>query len=106
MGKIERGKNKGGGEMTLLQTIIPIFYDSHAGPIEGIYILATAIAIEFCLLLWFAISFFRSHHSKIKERLFYDVYSDFPNIPTAYMIGFNGLVLFLFLVVLITKLLK
>lgn len=92
--------------MNLLQTIIPVFYDSNAGPIEGIYLLASAIAIELCLLLWFTISFFRSHHKKIKEKLFYDVYCDFPNSPTLCLIGFNGLILFMFLIALIVKLLR
>lgn len=93
--------------MNLLQTIIPIFYDSSSDPVDGEYVLATAIAIEICLIAWFVIYFFkRRYYSTIKERLFYDECYDFPNAPTGCLIGFNAFILFLVLVAFIVKLLR
>lgn len=92
--------------MNLLQTIIPVFYDSNSGPVDPVYGLGFIIATEFCLLLWFIINFFLNRHNTILERLFFDDSYDFPNGPTMALIFFNGLILFLVIVAVIVKLIR
>lgn len=94
----------------ILQQLIPIFYDSgDGGPVDWIILWSIIIAIEFILVLWFAINLFRwisDRTRTLKEKLFCDIYCDFPNGPTIGLIILNSLIAFGILVSWIAKLIR
>lgn len=96
--------------MIILQTVIPIFYDSgDSGPIDYPLLWALIIATEMVLFGWFSINFFsriRSRTRSLKEKLFCDIYCDFPNGPTICLIILNAFIAFGFLVSWIAKLIR
>lgn len=94
--------------MNLLQTLIPIFYDSDGGSIPDRYIWATFIVVNFILVLWHSIFLLinkKDHTQTIFEWIFADhAFADGPNSPTLCLIFWNGFALLLFLIFLVAKL--